>query len=105
MPAGKGRARSVVVVAAAVAFKAVSASKRSYQLVLANRCNLCDLPKHLHERNSEGDIRVKLDVPDRIEYPDVCQPNPYAARKIVGLSGGETDWSRGLWGRRVAPWP
>lgn len=73
-------------------------SKRPYQLVLAYRCMLCNLPKHLHERNKDGDIRVRYDLPlpkPRIDYPDVCQPNPVAARRM-GL------FSSKVFGRRVA---
>ena len=71
-------------------------SKPEYAKVLANRCGLCDLPKHLHERAPpHGDIRVKLDVPNRIEYPDVCYPNPGAARRL-GMA------ARPVFGRRVA---
>ena len=89
-------------------FTAARNSKRPWQLVLANRCPVCNLPKHLHDRDPDGDIRVRVDVAlpkPRIDYPDRCMPNPFAARKIVSDAGGAADYSRGAFVRRLAPWP
>ena len=78
-------------------------TKRPYQLVLANRCALCNEPKGKHERDKDGDIRLKdsARTPGR-RWPAICQPNPYAARKIAGTTGAEGNYARGTWVRRVA---
>ena len=102
MPTGAPNPRGVEAVRQVVHTVRRGFEKRPWQRVLANRCPVCNLPKHLHDRNKDGDIRVKLEVPNRIEYPDRCMPNPFAARKIVGLAGGEMDYSRGAFVRRVA---
>jgi hypothetical protein len=70
---------------------------------------VCSLPKHLHTRDKDGDICLRRDIPlpkPRIEYPDRCLPNPFAARKIVSNAGGEKmNFARGFFPRKVAPWP
>ena len=78
-------------------------------MVLANRCGICGEPKSDHQRDKEGNIQLKPEKRAAVErrrgqrYMETCMPNPYAARKLVADVGGEADYSRGIFARKVAP--
>ena len=62
-------------------------SKREYQKVVLNRCMNCGLPKHLHTRNTTGDVVLKPEVRAGREnqYPPTCYPNRLVARRILDI--------------------